>query len=130
MKGRKHPWERTFDSNRLGPPSAALTLLKENANVGRRFVQDRLRRGSVADVAPGHGAIVRDGMAQAAVHRDERGELHALSARCTHMGCIVQWNAAERSWDCPCHGSRFGTDGRVLQGPAVSPLEPRELTDS
>ena len=130
VKGREHPWARTFDSNRLGPPSAAVEFVKENVNVGRRFVQDRLRRGDAAQVAPGDGAVVRDGLGQAAVHRDEQGELHALSARCTHLGCIVQWNTAERSWDCPCHGSRFGIDGRVIQGPAVSPLEPRQLGDS
>ena len=130
VKGREHPWVPTFDSTRLGPPSAAVPFVKENVNVGRRFFQDRLRRGSAADIAPGEGAIVRDGLRQAAVHRDERGELHALSARCTHLGCIVQWNSAERSWDCPCHGSRFGTDGRILQGPAVERLQPQELSDS
>ena len=130
VKGREHPWAATFDSTRLGPPGAAVEFLKENVNVGRRFFQDRLQRGSAADIAPGEGAVVRDGARQAAVHRDEHGALHALSARCTHLGCIVRWNGAERSWDCPCHGSRFGTDGRVLQGPAVAPLEPRELADS
>ena len=130
VKGQEHPWAPTFDSNRLGPPSAAASFVKENVNVGRRFFQDRLKRGSAADVAPGEGAIVRDGLFQAAVHRDEHGELHALSARCTHLGCIVEWNSAERSWDCPCHGSRFGTDGRVLQGPAVAPLERREIEDA
>lgn len=130
IKGREHPWAKTYDSTRLGPPSAAVPFVKENVNVGRRFVQDRLERGDVADVAPGDGAIVRQGLGQAAVHRDERGELHALSARCTHLGCIVQWNNAERSWDCPCHGSRFAIDGRVIQGPAVSPLEPRQLDDA
>ena len=127
VKGDEHPWAATFDSTRLGPASAAATFLKENVNVGRRFVQDRFKRGSAEEVAPGEGAIVRDGVRQAAVHRDKDGKLHALSARCTHMGCIVEWNNAERSWDCPCHGSRFGTDGRVLQGPAVAALEPREL---
>jgi len=127
VKGREHPWAATFDSNRLGSASAAASFVKENANVGRRFLQDRLKRGSAEAVPPGEGAIVRDGLRQAAVHRDEQGELHALSARCTHLGCIVDWNSAERSWDCPCHGSRFGIDGRVLQGPAVAPLESREL---
>ncbi|HEV2723270.1 MAG TPA: FAD-dependent oxidoreductase [Thermoleophilaceae bacterium] len=127
VKGREHPWASTFDSSRLGPPSAAVPFVKENANVGRRFVQDRLKRGSAEAVPPGEGAIVRDGLHQAAVHRADNGDLHALSARCTHLGCIVQWNTAERSWDCPCHGSRFGIDGRVLQGPAVAPLEPRKL---
>jgi Rieske Fe-S protein len=129
VMGREHPWAPTFDSTRFGPPSAALSFVKENADVGMRFFRDRLKRGSAADVAPGHGAIVRDGARQAAVHRDEQGRLHALSARCTHLGCIVEWNTAERSWDCPCHGSRFDIDGSVLQGPAVAPLEPREISD-
>ena len=125
--GRTNPWASTFDSNRLGPAQAALTFLKENGNVAKRFFQDRLRRGSAADLAPGEGKIVRDGPVQTAVHRDEAGALHAVSARCTHLGCIVQWNNAERSWDCPCHGSRFAPDGHVLHGPAVAPLEPRSL---
>jgi Rieske Fe-S protein len=59
------------------------------------------------------------------VYRDEAGGLHAVSLRCTHLGCLLRFNAAERSWDCPCHGSRFDVDGRVLEGPAVQPLEPR-----
>ena len=130
VKGEEHPWAPTFDSNRLGSASAAASFVKENLNVGRHFFQDRLKRGSAADIAPGEGGIVRDGLGQAAVHRDEQGNLHALSARCTHLGCIVEWNSAERSWDCPCHGSRFGTDGRVLQGPAVAPLEPRDMNGS
>jgi Rieske Fe-S protein len=70
---------------------------------------------------------VRRGGAELAVSRDDRGELHAVSAVCTHLRCLVAWNPAERSWDCPCHGSRFGQDGEVLEGPAVRPLEPREL---
>jgi len=127
VKGREHPWAPTFDSSRLGSASAAATFVKENMNVGRRFFQDRLKRGSADQVEPGEGAIVRDGLRQAAVHRDDEGNLHALSARCTHLGCIVEWNTAERSWDCPCHGSRFGIDGRVIQGPAVAPLAPRDL---
>jgi len=125
--GRTNAWASTFDSNRLGPARGALTFLKENGNVARCFAQDRLLSGSAADLAPGEGKIVRDGLAQAAVHRDEAGKLHAVSARCTHLGCIVRWNTAERSWDCPCHGSRFAPDGGVLHGPAVAPLEPRSI---
>jgi Rieske Fe-S protein len=60
------------------------------------------------------------------VYRDEDGQLHAVSARCTHLGCLVAFNAAERTWECPCHGSRFDVDGKVLQGPAVRPLDPRD----
>jgi Rieske Fe-S protein len=64
---------------------------------------------------------------QTAVYRDLLGEIHAVSARCPHLGCIVSWNPVETSWDCPCHGSRFTVDGEVLQGPAVRDLEKKEL---
>lgn len=127
ISGRSNPWASTFDPTRLGSPQAAYSFVKENAGVGRRFALDRLKRGSVSDIAPGEGAIVRDGLGQIAVHRDDEGRLHAVSARCTHLGCIVDFNGAERSWDCPCHGSRFGTDGSVLAGPAVAPLERRSV---
>ncbi|HEX8098080.1 MAG TPA: Rieske 2Fe-2S domain-containing protein [Pyrinomonadaceae bacterium] len=62
-----------------------------------------------------------------ALYKDDGGNAHACSAVCTHMGCLVRWNSAERSWDCPCHGSRFRYDGKVIQGPANKDLEPREL---
>ena len=65
--------------------------------------------------------------ARTAVHRDDDGALHAVSAVCTHMGCLVQFNGAERTWDCPCHGSRFGVDGEVVHGPAKRPLEARVI---
>jgi len=129
ISGRPNPWASTFDSTRLGPPQAAYSYVRENANVGRRFALDRLKRSSAAGVAAGEGAVVRDGLGQAAVHRDDEGRLHAVSARCTHLGCIVDWNGAERSWDCPCHGSRFDIDGSVLAGPAVAPLERRSVEE-
>jgi glycine/D-amino acid oxidase-like deaminating enzyme/nitrite reductase/ring-hydroxylating ferredoxin subunit len=122
--GRPNRWASLFDPNRVGPPRAALTFAKENANVGMHFVGDRLKRGAPSDLAPGEGRIVRHGLGQVAVSRDRSGRPHAVSARCTHLGCIVDWNSAECSWDCPCHGSRFGPDGTVLEGPAVSPLAP------
>ena len=73
--------------------------------------------------------MVGAGLGQRAVYRDDEGNLHALSARCTHLGCIVNWNSAERTWDCPCHGSRFAARGEVIMGPAVNPLEPRDPPD-
>jgi Rieske Fe-S protein len=100
-------------------------LAKENANVGMRWIGDRLpgRKGSVEDIPAGEGRIVEWNGERAAVSKDEQGALTALSPVCTHLGCIVSWNTAEKSWDCPCHGSRFDTDGRVIQGPAVEDLE-------
>jgi glycine/D-amino acid oxidase-like deaminating enzyme/nitrite reductase/ring-hydroxylating ferredoxin subunit len=124
---RPNPWAEVFDSARLGNAGALATFAKENANVGAYFVGGRLKRGGIGRLEPGEGRVVRDGARQTAVSRGDDGGLHAVSARCTHLGCIVAWNDAERSWDCPCHGSRFGADGAVLQGPAVAPLEPRDV---
>jgi Rieske Fe-S protein len=91
--------------------------------VALHFFGDRVvKRGSVDEIAPGEGRIVGDGLGQRAAYRDDDGTLHELSARCTHLGCIVNWNSAESTWDCPCHGSRFAATGEVIEGPAVSPL--------
>jgi Glycine/D-amino acid oxidases (deaminating) len=101
------------------------TLARLQAKVGVDIVGDRLRPGevgAVTELARGCGAILRRGADRTGVYRDEDGGLHAVSARCTHLGCLVRFNAAERSWDCPCHGSRFDVDGAVLEGPAVEPL--------
>ncbi len=128
IAGRRGEWGEVFDPWRLPPLSAAPQLLKHNAGSGLHFFADRARRGgSVDDLGPGEGRIVGAGLGQTAVHRDDDGVLHAVSARCTHLGCIVRWNGAERTWDCPCHGSRFEATGEVANGPATSPLEPRSL---
>jgi nucleotide-binding universal stress UspA family protein/nitrite reductase/ring-hydroxylating ferredoxin subunit len=82
---------------------------------------------TVDDLAPGHGGVLDAGGETLAVFRDEAGGLHALSPRCTHMGCTVDWNDAERTWDCPCHGSRYGLDGEVIKGPAEKALAKRNL---
>jgi glycine/D-amino acid oxidase-like deaminating enzyme/nitrite reductase/ring-hydroxylating ferredoxin subunit len=123
IAGREHEWAPLFDPQRLRPKAGAASFAKENANVALRFFGDRLvKRGSVDEIAPGEGRIVGAGLGQRAAYRDEDGSLHELSARCTHLGCIVNWNSAERTWDCPCHGSRFAVTGEVIEGPAVRPL--------
>ncbi|HWJ94013.1 MAG TPA: (2Fe-2S)-binding protein, partial [Telluria sp.] len=127
IMGRDNPWRSLYDPGRkvkhgLGDFAA------EQANTLAQY-RDWVTGGEVdsaAEIAPGQGAIVREGMHKLAVYRDEAGALHAVSATCTHMGCVVHFNSAERSWDCPCHGSRFGTDGSVLHGPAVKALAPVE----
>ena len=133
ITGRDNPWAALFDANRLKPASSATSFLKENVKVAAHWVVDRLTPSGTdpVDLHAGEAAVVQVGQVagrNVAVCRDAHGGLHAVSAVCTHMGCIVQWNTAEASWDCPCHGSRFDTDGAVLQGPAVDPLEPRELS--
>ena len=125
--GGEHPWASTFAPNRVSLRSAP-KLATMNARVGADFVGDRLRpteAGSEDDVPPGEARVVRDGLGRKGVYRDEHGEVHAVSLRCTHLGCLLRFNAAETSWDCPCHGSRFDVDGQVLEGPAVEPLERR-----
>jgi glycine/D-amino acid oxidase-like deaminating enzyme/nitrite reductase/ring-hydroxylating ferredoxin subunit len=127
IDGRDHPWRDLFDTRRVRLRAAAGSLLKENANVALRFLGDRVvKRADVESIEPGEGRVVGAGIGQRAVYRDADGDLHALSARCTHLGCIVNWNSGERVWDCPCHGSRFAATGEVIMGPAVSPLAKRE----
>jgi glycine/D-amino acid oxidase-like deaminating enzyme/nitrite reductase/ring-hydroxylating ferredoxin subunit len=124
--GRDDPWAFAFDPSRLRPRASAGSFAKENANVAYRFFADRVpKRGSQQQPAAGEGVVAGDGLGQRAVCRDSSGRLHSLSARCTHLGCIVNWNGAEQSWDCPCHGSRFAPDGAVIEGPAVDPLPPK-----
>ena len=80
-----------------------------------------------SDLKPGEGGVIKVGNDELAVYNDDNGQVKAASAVCTHLGCAVEWNAGEKTFDCPCHGSRFGTDFSVKQGPAKRPLEPRDL---
>jgi len=126
ITGAHNPWASLYDATRLNPKAAASDLVRENVNVAKRFVGDRLatmRPPPAESLAPGEAGLRIVHGHKVAAYRDEAGELHAVSARCTHLGCLVTWNTAERSWDCPCHGSRFDVDGEVLQGPAVRRLE-------
>ena len=127
--GRENAWLELYDAKRLKPRAAARKFVSENAHVARRFLGDRVSPpgGDVEALRPGEGTVVRRGGRLVAVSRDDDGALRAVSAVCTHLRCIVAWNPAERSWDCPCHGSRFDADGVVIQGPAVDDLERRDL---
>ena len=122
-------WAPLYDPSRKTTSlSSAREFLKENLNVALQY-GDWLSPGEVTsadELAPGQGGVVRRGLARIACYRDDEGRLHERSAVCTHLGCVVAWNPTERSWDCPCHGSRFDPDGRVLRGPAISELPPAE----
>ncbi len=128
--GRENQWASLFDAKRVKPLASASRFLRENASVARHFFGDRVRRGereALDELAPGEGRLVNVNGRKTAAYRDEHGLLHALSPVCTHMGCHVNWNPAERSWDCPCHGSRFSVEGTVIQGPATGDLEKRAI---
>lgn len=133
ITGRENEWAALFSSTRLKPIAGGPRFLTENARVGVRFFADRLLapgRRDIQNLANGEGAIVSSNGHKVAGYRDDEGKLHAVSTRCTHLGCQVAWNAAERSWDCPCHGSRFTPDGEILNGPATKPLAPRPTSGS
>ncbi|MBA3360361.1 MAG: FAD-dependent oxidoreductase [Acidimicrobiia bacterium] len=123
--GKDNPWRATFDSTRADVPRSLDTVISQVGETLKSVVGDRiemLSAGHVEDLLPGKGAIVRvDGHAVAA-YRDEDGSVQAVTARCTHLGCIVHFNDAERTWDCPCHGSRYTLDGHVIEGPATKDL--------
>lgn len=130
LAGRESTAAKLFDPWRKTARASAVKLLEENAHVAARFVGDRLTKPGgreIDDLQPGEGDVVRHDGEKVAAYRDEHGALVAVSPRCTHLGCQVDWNRAERSWDCPCHGSRFAPDGRVLEGPAVHALERKPL---
>jgi nitrite reductase/ring-hydroxylating ferredoxin subunit len=127
IAGRPNELAAVFDPTRLRL-GATPEYLRENLNVAAQYA-DWLAPGDVAsadDVAPDSGAIVRRGTRKLAVFRDATGALHQFSAACTHLGCLVRWHAAERTWDCPCHGSRYDALGHVISGPAVENLRPVE----
>jgi glycine/D-amino acid oxidase-like deaminating enzyme/nitrite reductase/ring-hydroxylating ferredoxin subunit len=129
LAGRDHPWADTFAPTRVSLRSAH-ELAKLGGKFSLDFVADRVLpagAGSAADVPAGEARVVRSGAARVGAYRADDGTLHGVSLRCTHLGCLVRFNAAERTWDCPCHGSRFDVDGSVLEGPATQPLERRDV---
>jgi len=126
IAGKKHAWASLYDPKRLTlHPAEVKELAKENVDVAAQFA-DYVTPGDVKDVADipkGEGRLIRRGTHKIAAYRDTKGKLHECSAVCTHLRCIVDWNSAEKSWDCPCHGSRFDPFGKVIAGPAVMDLE-------
>lgn len=128
IMNRMNPWEEAYDPGRLRV-KAAIQYARENINTAQQY-GDLFTRGdiqSVHELSLGQGAVLRDGLHQYAIYKDEEGQVHAHTAICPHLGGIVHWNAGEQSFDCPCHGSRFDCYGNVLNGPAVTGLKPCEL---
>ena len=126
---RDNPLEEVTRLDRVKPLASANRLVRGGLHYAKRFVGDRLRGGDAdfIDAVPaGEGRLVDSDDGLLAVYRDDQGEVTAMSPVCTHLGCIVQWNDAERTWDCPCHGGRYDAKGTVIMGPPDRDLERRE----
>jgi len=126
MLGRESPWTGVYEPTRFNASASTRELVKYNTESMRHFFEDRLKgrpSGVRVGLDRGEAKIVDSEEGPVGGYRDERGEVHTVSAVCPHMGCHVEWNDGEESWDCPCHGSRFDYDGRVVHTPAVSDLE-------
>jgi glycine/D-amino acid oxidase-like deaminating enzyme/nitrite reductase/ring-hydroxylating ferredoxin subunit len=131
--GRDNPWKELFDPSRKKVRGGTWDFIKENFDYPYYLVRDRLAPAegkAIGDVPPGEGKVLRLKGQRVACYRSEAGKVSAVSAVCTHMGCIVHWNNTEKTWDCPCHGSRFQATGEVMAGPAESPLETVSDVDS
>ena len=127
--GRNNEWETLYDPTRK-TLRALPKFAQENLNVAAQYA-DLATAGDVDspdEIKPGQGAIIRRGSKKVAVYRDDAGAIFERSAVCVHLGCIVDWNSKEKTWDCPCHGSRYTAGGKVLQGPANSDLQPVDET--
>jgi glycine/D-amino acid oxidase-like deaminating enzyme/nitrite reductase/ring-hydroxylating ferredoxin subunit len=123
---RDNPWQDVFDVNRK-KIGGAFKFVKENLDYPYYLLRDRFTSAEAASaraVKRGEGKIIEVDGKRVACSRDRQGKLYQVSAVCTHLGCLVHWNGAEETWDCPCHGSRFRRSGEVLAGPAEAPLEP------
>lgn len=125
--GNPNPWQDLLSVDRVKIRGAALDYLKENIDYPYYLLRGKLKPSegkSLDELAPGEAKILNMEGKKYACFRDDEGGVHAVSAICTHMGCVVQFNHEEQTWDCPCHGSRFQVDGQVSTGPAETPLEP------
>jgi Rieske Fe-S protein len=124
--GRRNPWRDLLAIERTRLVGGTWDYVKENKDYLYYLIRDRFastQGASLRVLGRGEGKVLNVNGQRAAAYRDDRGTVHVRSGICTHMGCEVRWNAAETTWDCPCHGSRFGTDGAVLAGPAEYPLD-------
>ncbi|MEZ4600978.1 MAG: FAD-dependent oxidoreductase [Syntrophotaleaceae bacterium] len=130
IHGRENRWEQVYRSTRFAPGKGGQKIFKENVDVVKHFFKDYLtpsEKKQLGDIPPGSGKVADFEGKRVAVYRDEQNGWSAVSPVCTHLGCVVHWNPLEKSWDCPCHGSRFAPDGSVIEGPALEPLARREL---
>lgn len=125
IMGRPNECEGLFDARRIKPLQGGAEFLKENLKAAKHLIGDRFQveRAKDLELKTGEAVVANMRGENIAAYRDASSGLHVLSAVCTHMGCLVGWNATDHSWDCPCHGSRFAVDGSVIHGPATQALK-------
>ncbi len=120
----KSKWEDVYSPQRKTFAASAKDFIKENLNVGKELIKGKLEAvPEAAEIACTEARIISVNGKRTGAYRDEHGKLHLVNTTCPHMGCELNWNSAEKSWDCPCHGSRFTYEGQIIEGPAVNPLE-------
>lgn len=126
---KENLYHKTYRANRFKPFASSGFLMKEDGNVFLQYYKDLPMHETKKfdDIKKGEGKVIELEREKWGVSRDESGKLHMVSAVCTHMKCIVNWNNAEKTWDCPCHGSRFTCNGKVIEGPAKSPLKEKDI---
>ncbi|HHY83442.1 MAG TPA: FAD-dependent oxidoreductase [Clostridiales bacterium] len=121
--GSENEWAPVFLPSRFKPAAAAGKFFSENVDVAKHLIKGKLTpaEGHI-DIRPGEAKVVEISGNKTGVYRDVQGQYHYVDTTCTHLGCELVWNSAEHSWDCPCHGSRFTYDGKIIEGPAQKPL--------
>ena len=130
ITGKYNEWAKLYDPSRI-TLSAAKEFISETANMALQYI-DLITGGDVdalEEITPGEGAVIRSGLKKIAVYKDHEGRVFGFNALCTHLKCVVHWNKNEKTWDCPCHGSRFDALGKVINGPAISDLKRIKLEE-
>jgi glycine/D-amino acid oxidase-like deaminating enzyme/nitrite reductase/ring-hydroxylating ferredoxin subunit len=122
---KENRFSKLYNPSRFHTKPGLKNLIKDNADVAKHFIEGKFSMvdKTPEDLANDQAAIVKINGNKAGCYRDLEGKLHIVDSTCTHMGCEVEWNSGERTWDCPCHGSRFAISGEVFEGPAVEPLK-------
>jgi Rieske Fe-S protein len=121
---RNNPYETLYTPSRFQADPSLRNVVVQNLDVAGSFIAGKvgLTFKEPRDLKADEGAVVMVDGQRCGAYRDQKGKLHIVDSTCTHMGCEVEWNHGDRTWDCPCHGSRFATDGEVIEGPAKRPL--------
>ena len=131
FRSGRSKWEEVYNPSRFTPGASAKNFIVENADVANQLISGKLAAApNEVDLNPGEGKIIEIRGEKVGAFKDEAGQLHLVDATCTHMRCELTWNAAERTWDCPCHGSRFTYEGDIVEGPALKTIKVSKKGDA